>query len=104
MTVAFERAARLIESDEYKLLKTLREDNPDYRLAIVRASKKPFEGMPFDFMERYISSHEDSEKNLETFNSLKKNKVTYGEMKKWFLRTYPQFVGLKTRLDWLLVA
>jgi hypothetical protein len=55
-------------------------------------------------MRNYIIKHDESAKLIEDFEQLVNNKVSYLEIKAWFVEKYPKFKDLKTRVDWILAA
>ena len=107
ITKSFEKKARVYGSDEYMELREARNEFPNFRL-VVKASKSgnnTFKGFDYDFMEQYINKHDDEAKSIKAeFDELKKNHLSYPEMKKWFVSKYPAFDGCKSRTSWLLTA
>jgi hypothetical protein len=105
VTKSFEKKARTYGSEEYNELINAKKEFPNYRLVIkTTKSNKSFKGMDYDFMKEYISKHEDSEKRTNELNDLIDKKLTYGEIKQWFIETYPIFEDCKTRAQWILAA
>ncbi|MBO5037767.1 MAG: hypothetical protein J6D42_11895 [Clostridia bacterium] len=105
ITKSFEKKASVYGSEAYYELSKARNDFPNYRL-IVKTSKSnnTFKGMDYEFMLDYINNHEDSEKHKAEFDKLKENNLSYGEVKQWFVSTYPVFENCKTRAQWVLAA
>ena len=104
VTKTFERKASRYGSEEYNTLKAVRNDNPDYKVVVKASAKRsdPYAGLTFDFMRGYIATHDDAEgTNMETFLGLIGDSeearemgfgaACYGEVRAWFLRTYPAF-------------
>ena len=105
ITKSFEKKASVYGSDAYCELKEARKEFPNYRLVVkTTKSNNSFKGMDYDFMKEYISKHEDSEKHTEELNELIDKKLTYGEIKQWFVETYPIFKNCETRAQWILAA
>lgn len=105
MTKSEAKAASLVGSDEYKALLEVRKEFPGYRIVVKEnKSKNVFKGMDYGFMSNYIEKHENAEENLAAFNELKDKDLTYGEIKQWFVKTFPVFKDCKTRADWILAA
>ena len=102
VTKAFANKASKFGSDEYKMLKEARNDFPTFRVVTKSAGKRKgtFKGLTITYMKEYIEKH-DSE-NMKDFCILcGRNEnweivdlarmVTYGEIKAWFLKKYPEF-------------
>lgn len=105
ITKAFEKKASAYGSEAYVELSEARKEFPNYRIVVkTTKSNNSFKGMDYDFMKEYISKHEDSEKHTEELNELIDKKLTYGEIKQWFVETYPIFKNCETRAQWILAA
>ena len=79
-----------------------KEDYPDFIVVVkkTRSKKESFKGLSYDFMEKYISSHDDDKQtNMNEFNYLRgKSEETakpapYFEIKAWFISAYPEITG-----------
>ena len=99
LSKAFAKAASLFGSDEYKQLQEARRDYPSYRVITVKqkgAGKTEFARLSFDFMDKYIASH-DENGNLMTkyrrLRGLEENGIAedFQTIKDWFLNTFPEF-------------
>lgn len=103
MTKTESKAAGNIHTDEYLELKELRTQNPTFRIVIkTTKSRDNMKGLTVSYMKKYIEKHDNEERaNMATFNSLRgldvdgneielTRCVTYGELKMWFLDTYPE--------------
>lgn len=111
ITKSFDKASCRFGSPEYNALQIARRDYPDYRIVVKKPSKPVdhFGGLPYDFMEKYIASHDNAEKNMATFMDLRGksdeaqffgySSVSYGEIKAWFLRTYPEIEAFQKRRE-----
>ena len=105
ITKAFEKKASAYGSEAYRELCEARKEFPNYRIVVkTTKSNNSFKGMDYDFMKEYISKHEASEKHTEELNELIDKKLTYGEIKQWFVETYPIFKNCETRAQWILAA
>ena len=105
ITAAFEKKARAFGSIAYNELRDARMEFPKFKL-VVKASKgsTASKGMDYDFMEEYISKQENAEELAAAFKRLRGEKLSYGEIKQWFLAQFPVFKNCKTRADWILAA
>ena len=95
-----QKAARIGSPEYYELLKA-RQENPSCTVEIKQTkSKDSFKGLTYAYMEKYILAHDDKEgSNMAIFNELRgkstaadeaqADSLTYGEIKLWFLDTYP---------------
>lgn len=104
----FANAASEYGSAEYRELMAAKNDFPTFEVKVNKPSTKKnnsFKGLTIAYMEEYIKGHDDDKKTkMNEFNTLRgKNgseisaTATYGEIKMWFLNTYPEFE--KTRSD-----
>lgn len=109
MTKKFANAAKRYGSREYEDLQAARRDYPRYKV-VTRSTKRKkdsFKGLTFDYMENYIKNHEKENAAIlnkfyqlcgkdENGDTIKINNnvvehVSYGEIKKWFIKQYPIF-------------
>lgn len=105
ITKAFEKKARAFGSDEYNDLCRVKKEFPTYRLVIkATRSSSTFKGMDYDFMIEYIGKHENAEQRKAEFDKLRANDLAYGEIKQWFVSTYPVFKDCNTKAQWILAA
>ena len=105
ITKAFEKKASAYGSEAYIELCEARKAFPNYRL-VIKANKanNTFKGMDYDFMLEYISKQPDAADRKEEFNRLRNSNLSYGEIKQWFVETYPAFKNCETRAQWILAA
>ena len=102
---SFEKKASVFGSEAYIELFNARKEFPSYRLVIkANKSSNTFKGMDYDFMIEYISKHENAEQRKAEFDKLRENNLSYGEIKQWFVSTYPVFQNCNTRSQWILAA
>ena len=105
ITKSFEKQASVYGSQAYNELREARAEFPTYRLVIkANKSSSAFKGMDYDFMIEYIKKHENAEQRKAEFDKLRASGLTYGEIKQWFVDTYPVFEKCKTRAQWVLAA
>ena len=106
ITKAFEKAASVFGSEEYKMLQAAKNDNPGYR--VVAKSKKVSDkksdhnkGLSYKYMEKYIVAHDDESKSvMKEFMSLRSltpeakelglDSADYSDIKNWFLDKFPE--------------
>ena len=105
ITKSFEKQASTYGSQAYNELREARSEFPTFRL-VVKASKSnsTFKGMDYDFMLSYIEKHENADQRKVEFDKLRENNLSYGEIKHWFVSTYPVFQNCNTRAQWILAA
>mgnify|MGYP006932852271 CR=1 FL=1 len=104
MTKTFANAASRFGTDAYNDLQQVRRDYPNYTVVIVNRQsgekKEHFKGLDYNYMEKYIKAHDDEKqsimkeyKNLrglsEEAQELEADSLSYGEMRKWFLKKFP---------------
>ena len=96
-------------SELYAQLAKLRADFPNFTIVIKPAPKRKesLKGLTYDYMEKYIESHADAEKNMADFEVLRASNTDdellspahYGKIKKWFLSTYPEVKAYQTKIE-----
>ena len=116
VTKSFDKAASRFNSDEYKALQQVRKDYPSFTIVVktVRTKADHFKGLTYDFMEKYITSHDDADKRLAEFNDLRGKSEeaqaygaaahSYGEIKAWFFKNYPEIEAFQRRRELALAA
>ena len=101
MTKTFANSASNYGSEAYNELMNAKRDFPSYTVTIVKtASKKKdsFKGLNLQYMKKYITEKSGAEsEQMATFNLLCGNtddelaaRASFGEIKMWFLDTYPE--------------
>lgn len=105
----YANAASKINSREFKELMNLKKDFPTFTVSVVKSSVRKsnsFKGLTMEYMEEYIKSHDDEGTILDEFNTLcgkNDDKISatasYGEIKMWFLNTYPEFEQRRAEID-----
>ena len=109
------KAAGKVDSPEFQELATLRAAYPTFRIEIKASkSKGTMKGLTVPYMKKYIEAHDDAKKtNMTIFNALRgldengnENELarvaTYGELKMWFLDTYPEVEDMNKTVDDIL--
>ena len=105
MTKAESKAAGKFGTDAYKDLIAAMQQFPNYKIQVATraATKKScdYKGLSFDYMEKYIASHDDDSKSIMTeYEDLRgksdeaqaalADSCSYQEIKKWFLGKFPE--------------
>ena len=117
VTKSFEKAASRYGTDAYEAMQKVLQDNPGFRVVVKKAPKTKadhYKGLTYDFMEKYIASHDDAEARMAKFNDLRATSdealalgaeaVSFLEIKAWFLKTYPEFAAFQKRREDALAA
>lgn len=118
MTKKFAAAARKFGTQEYKDLQEVRKDYPTYKVVIVTRTttvkKDNFKGLTYEYMEKYISSHDEDGKIMAEYQDLRglserakealAEPCSYLEMRAWFLNTYPAIAKFHEDREKLLAA
>lgn len=100
LSKAYSKLAYCPGTDEYKQLQEARRDYPNYRVVTVKqkgaAVKADFANLSFDFMDKYIASHDEKGDLMPVYRTLRgldENGVAvdYQTIKDWFLNTFPEF-------------
>ena len=102
ITKTFAQKAARVGSPEYFELLEVRHNFPKFKVVVNQTkSKDSFKGLTYAYMEKYIKAHDDKEgSNMAVFNELRgkgddaegamADSMSYGEIKLWFLDTYPE--------------
>lgn len=98
----FANASARFGTDEYNALQAVRRDYPTFKVvtAIRKSAAASFKGLTYEYMEKYIRSHDDEEKTImSTYlmlrgedadgDELSADSVSYQAVKDWFLEKYP---------------
>lgn len=94
------KAASILDSSEYKLLKRLREENPGFQVELreikTNASQNRHRNLSYPNMRKYIAQLEGANspslKELEKVEALSKTQPgPYAYVKTWFLKKYPHY-------------
>lgn len=114
MTKAEAKVAGIYGTVEFEELANLRAAFPGFRTEVKASkSKDNMKGLTVDYMKKYIAAHDDDEgSNMKTFNTLRgiyedgevefARVATYGELKMWFLDTYPEIENINKTVDDIL--
>ena len=105
ITKAFAKKAEQFRSDEYYELREAKNDNPTFKVVVNKASKRDtMKGLTFKFIMQYVEKN-GTEAQMDEFETMTKNEdgiqsMSYGEVKEWFLVSFPEVVEIfKQRED-----
>ena len=101
---SFAKKASIYGSNEYLMLTNAQQAHPTYTLQTQKPKKTAIKGIDYDFMRKYIASHDENAELLTNFEKLVKGNLSYPEVKAWFIEQYPVFKDCKTKADWILAA
>lgn len=95
---AFAKASMKITSEEYKTLRQVMTQHPDYDVVKREIKKNPnkesYCGLTYFYMENYIASHDESGEIKKTYDELRLraqcHSIRYAHIKRWFLGVYPE--------------
>lgn len=104
VSTSFAKKASIYGSAEYLMLTEAQKAHPTYTLEIQKPKKTAIKGIDYDFMRKYISTHDENAELLTDFEKLVKGNLSYPEVKAWFIEQYPVFKDCKTKADWILAA
>ena len=99
ITKKFAKEASKYDSNEYKLLKEIRDDNPGYKVIVRETSKtsSSCNRITLSIMENYIAKHDETGEIMKQFQKYKNEEVgenlektSFFKIKKWFFSTYPE--------------
>ena len=101
VTKSFAQKASRVGSPEYYELLEVRHNFPKFKVVVNQTkSKDSFKGLTYEYMKKYIQTHDDEKgSNMAVFMELRgkseeaddaqADSMSYGEIKMWFLDTYP---------------
>ena len=99
-------------SDLYKQIIDIKRDLPDYRIIINNNTKRndSIKGLNYEYMEKYIKSHDNADENMANYRTLRgldnqdglNVSASYGQVRKWFLKTYPEIEEYQNKIDKLV--
>ena len=118
LSSAFVKKALIPGTAEYTRLQSVRDDFPDFVLETrkfkANTSQEHYRGLTYDFMEKYIASHDNAEARMAEFNDLRATSdeavafgaeaLSYGEIKAWFFKNYPEIEAFQKRREGALAA
>ena len=102
VTKSFAQKASRVGSPEYYELLEVRHNFPKFKVVVNQTkSKDSFKGLTYEYMKMYIQTHDDENgSNMAVFMELRgkseeaddaqADSMSYGEIKMWFLDTYPE--------------
>ena len=99
MNFKFQKAAQNFGSPEYKRLKALIADFPEFTV-VVSAGKKitstrPTKRLTYENMEKYIGTYENADELLEQFENVKEKSAPiaspYKYVRDWFVKQFPNY-------------
>lgn len=112
MTKAFAARACIYGTDEYRELQNARADYPSFKVVTKKSAKTGdgFKGLTYEYMENYIKEHTDESRKsvlIHFYTLCGKDEegntsvaiteyASYGEIKKWFLKAFPEIANSKT--------
>ena len=112
MDRTFAEKCRDTRSTEYEHLQRVRQDYPQFtvqrREIKKNTNKETYAGLTYEYMERYIVTHEEGEERdavlaeygeLRLISECHKRSRRYPTIKKWFLAKYPQIAEFGMEQD-----
>lgn len=85
------KKAGIVNSDEFNSLRELRSAYPTFRIEIKKSkSRDTMKGLTINYMKQYIKEHDVNGSLQEEFDLLCEQMTPYGQMKVWFLETFPE--------------
>lgn len=115
MTKTEAKEAGRPNSEKFNELVKFRSIFPEFTVVVKNTSAKrdTYKGLDYDYMKRYIEAHDNKEENLIKFYnfrglnekgerdaSIEEHK--YGEIKMWFLETYPEIEAFNNETNQML--
>ena len=113
LSKATAKAASVFNSPEYNDLQKARRDYPDFRVEVKKTAKKDnYKGLNFKFMEKYIEQNDNENKSIMAEYNLLRGRnedgdvvsdaASYGEVRSWFLDTFPEVEEYRNKRDEVL--
>lgn len=94
---SFNERANNPMSEEYKLLKEVRNDNPSFKVVYREGKERtsPYKNLKYANMDKYIKVYENSDELLEMFEKVKELSKSqpnpYNFVKGWFKEQFPNY-------------
>lgn len=107
---SFNERANNPMSEEYKLLKEVRNDNPSFKVVYREGKERtsPYKNLKYANMEKYIKVYENSDELLEMFKKVKilskSHPSPYNYVVDWFMEQFPNYKKLPKFVDGKLYA
>ncbi len=89
---------------EFKQLLEIHKHFPTYTITVKEkrefTGRETYRGLTYDYMESYISTHENAEETMLEYNQLRLMSQCYPQgtgyftIKQWFLKQYPEVAAL----------
>jgi len=115
----FNTLASQYGTPEYNDLQAVRRDYPGFKVVVVaprkatKGNKPSFKGLTYEYMESYISKHDDENSSImEAYMILRgisddaeeafAESCSYFEIKTWFLNQYPAIAEFHKKREALL--
>lgn len=101
----FAKAACQYGTEEYRMLQEVRRDYPGFKVVEVsrknsKSNKNTFKGLTYEYMEAYISTHDEDGAKMRKFAILTGSKksedtkvmkaASYQQVKNWFLAEFEE--------------
>lgn len=117
LTKTFATASSKYGTQEYIDLQEVRKDYPNYKVVTItrkatKSDKPTFKGLTYEYMVKYIKSHDNAEENMAEYMELRgiskegeealADSFNYQEMKDWFLDKYPEIANFHQKRAELL--
>lgn len=112
MTKTETKEASNPNSNTFKELIKLKTLFPDFTIATKSSTRRAssFKGLDYDFMARYIEKHDENKTIIKEFYELRgldengnrdplMKTYSFGEIKMWFLDTYPEIESHNSKTD-----
>lgn len=97
VTAAFMKKASIYGTPEYTALLSAQNDRPEFKINIIPTSKKSgVKSITYDDMREYVRDEfgKDSREEkalLSILQRAKKQNISYGKVKNWFLSAFPKY-------------
>ena len=111
ITKAFNRKASIYGTDEYEALTQICKDNAGFDVVLRTTTKKPskssMKGLTYDFMEKYIKTHDKTKmKEYMELRGLDDKSIEYGlgsldrsDIVEWFLGEFKEIRAFHEKRD-----
>ena len=95
---SFAKKARIYKSEAYEELMNVQKNHPAFEIVVLKSTPKKntsVKGINYDYMRKYVETHDESKELLKEFDKLKDGKTPFFEVKKWFLAKFPEIQEYK---------
>lgn len=86
-------------TEQYNDVQEVRKAYPNYKVVAKKATSPETSSITFKQMKTYIEAHPDNETAAKEYDILVDAGTPYGQVKAWFLATFPEYESANSILE-----